>query len=72
LAAGRERPHRGRDLAVRWDRHRDGLLPDADIELAAAAVAAGGYINAGQVCISVQRVITHPAVQGDFLDALVP
>ena len=39
------------------------VLPDADIELAAAAVAAGGYINAGQVCISVQRVITHPAVQ---------
>ncbi len=38
------------------------VLPDADIELAAAAVAAGGYVNAGQVCISVQRVITHPAV----------
>src|SRR6201995_1809860 len=48
------------------------VLPDADIELAATAVAAGGYINAGQVCISVQRVITHPAVHGDFLDALVP
>jgi acyl-CoA reductase-like NAD-dependent aldehyde dehydrogenase len=48
------------------------VLPDADIELAASAVAAGGYINAGQVCISVQRVITHPAVAGDFLDALAP
>jgi glyceraldehyde-3-phosphate dehydrogenase (NADP+) len=48
------------------------VLPDADIELAATAVAAGGYINAGQVCISVQRVITHPAVAADFLDALVP
>jgi len=48
------------------------VLPDADIELAASAVAAGGYINAGQVCISVQRVITHPAVAADFLDALVP
>ena len=48
------------------------VLPDADIELAAAAVAAGGYVNAGQVCISVQRVITHPAVGVDFLDALVP
>jgi glyceraldehyde-3-phosphate dehydrogenase (NADP+) len=48
------------------------VLPDADIELAATAVAAGGYINAGQVCISVQRVITHPAVAGDFLDALAP
>jgi glyceraldehyde-3-phosphate dehydrogenase (NADP+) len=48
------------------------VLPDADIELAASAIAAGGYINAGQVCISVQRVITHPAIGADFLDALVP
>jgi glyceraldehyde-3-phosphate dehydrogenase (NADP+) len=48
------------------------VLPDADLELAAKAVAVGGYANAGQVCISVQRVITHPAVTGDFLDALLP
>lgn len=48
------------------------ILPDADLELAAGAVAAGGYANAGQVCTSVQRVVTHPAVNGDFLDALVP
>jgi acyl-CoA reductase-like NAD-dependent aldehyde dehydrogenase len=48
------------------------VLPDADIELAASAVAAGGYVNAGQVCISVQRVITHQAIGPDFLDALVP
>jgi glyceraldehyde-3-phosphate dehydrogenase (NADP+) len=48
------------------------VLPDADIEAAADAIAAGGYINAGQVCISVQRVIVHPAVHGDLLDALVP
>src|SRR5947199_159680 len=48
------------------------IMPDADLELAAGAVAAGGFANAGQVCISVQRVITHPAIPGDFLDALVP
>jgi acyl-CoA reductase-like NAD-dependent aldehyde dehydrogenase len=48
------------------------VMPDADLDLAASAVADGGYINAGQVCISVQRVIAHPAVSGDFLDALVP
>jgi acyl-CoA reductase-like NAD-dependent aldehyde dehydrogenase len=48
------------------------IMPDADLELAASAVAIGGFANAGQVCISVQRVITHPAVNGDFLDALVP
>src|SRR6187200_1866105 len=48
------------------------VLPDADLEQAASGVATGGYVNAGQVCISVQRVIAHPAVSGDFLDALVP
>jgi glyceraldehyde-3-phosphate dehydrogenase (NADP+) len=48
------------------------VMPDADIELASSAVAAGGFVNAGQVCISVQRVITHPRVNTDFLDALVP
>jgi glyceraldehyde-3-phosphate dehydrogenase (NADP+) len=48
------------------------VLPDADIELAASAVAAGGFINAGQVCISVQRVIVDQRVEADFLDALVP
>ena len=48
------------------------ILPDADLELASSAVAAGGYVNAGQVCISVQRVIADGAVVGDFLDALVP
>jgi acyl-CoA reductase-like NAD-dependent aldehyde dehydrogenase len=48
------------------------ILPDADLDRAAAAVAAGGYVNAGQVCISVQRVIAHPKISGDFLDALVP
>ena len=48
------------------------ILPDADIELAARAVAVGGYVNAGQVCISVQRVLVDRGVVGDFLDALTP
>src|SRR5882757_5505923 len=48
------------------------IMPDADLELASSAVALGGFANAGQVCISVQRVITHPGINGDFLDALVP
>jgi glyceraldehyde-3-phosphate dehydrogenase (NADP+) len=48
------------------------VLPDADVQAAAGAIAAGGYLNAGQVCISVQRVIAHPRVHGDLLDALVP
>jgi glyceraldehyde-3-phosphate dehydrogenase (NADP+) len=48
------------------------VLPDADIELAARAVSVGGYVNAGQVCISVQRVLVDRAVAADFLDALTP
>lgn len=46
------------------------VMPDADLELAAEASAAGGYVNAGQVCISLQRVIVHQDVYGDYLDAL--
>lgn len=46
------------------------VLPDADLELAASAVAIGGYGNAGQVCISVQRVVVDDAVRADFVDAL--
>jgi glyceraldehyde-3-phosphate dehydrogenase (NADP+) len=48
------------------------VLRDADIERAADAIAAGGYINAGQVCISVQRVLVDKTVVGDLLDALIP
>ncbi|MFV0435343.1 MAG: aldehyde dehydrogenase family protein [Leucobacter sp.] len=48
------------------------VLPGADIEKASSAVAAGGYINGGQVCISVQRVIVHRDVEADFMDALLP
>ena len=48
------------------------VLPDADLEQTAAAAALGGYVNAGQVCISVQRILVDRGVYGDFLDALVP
>ena len=33
------------------------MLRDADLEQVAQATAAGGFVNAGQVCISVQRVL---------------
>lgn len=46
------------------------VLPDADLELASSAIAVGGYVNAGQVCISVQRVLVDRSVTGDLLDAL--
>jgi acyl-CoA reductase-like NAD-dependent aldehyde dehydrogenase len=48
------------------------LLRDGDVEAAAAQTALGGYVNAGQVCISTQRVIVERDVYADFLDALTP
>jgi acyl-CoA reductase-like NAD-dependent aldehyde dehydrogenase len=48
------------------------VLPDGDIELAAEVAAVAGYVNSGQVCISLQRLIVHREVYGDFLDALKP
>jgi glyceraldehyde-3-phosphate dehydrogenase (NADP+) len=48
------------------------IMPDADVQQAAQATSLGGYINAGQVCISTQRVVVHRKVYADFLDALKP
>lgn len=48
------------------------VMPDADLEKVATAVAATGYSNAGQVCISTQRVLTSDRIYSDFLDALTP
>lgn len=48
------------------------ILDDADLEKAAAAVTATGYANAGQTCISAQRIITGKSITADFLDALRP
>lgn len=46
------------------------VLPDADINRVAAAVAVGGYSNAGQACISTQRVLVDRRVYHDVVDAL--
>jgi acyl-CoA reductase-like NAD-dependent aldehyde dehydrogenase len=35
---------------------------DANLDFAAQRIATGGFVNAGQVCISVQRVLIHRAV----------
>ncbi len=48
------------------------VMPDADLDKVAAAVAATGYANAGQVCISAQRVLTAGKVYSDFLSVLTP
>ena len=47
------------------------VMADADLEKVAAATVAGGFANAGQVCISTQRVFAERSVYADFLDALV-
>ena len=46
------------------------VAADADLEHAAEATALGGYSNAGQACISAQRVLVERGVYGDFVDAL--
>ena len=46
------------------------VMPDADLDKVAAAVAATGYANAGQVCISTQRVIALKGVYSDLLEAV--
>ena len=48
------------------------IMPDADISKVVEAVTTTGYANAGQVCISAQRILTNEEIYGDFLDALVP
>lgn len=48
------------------------VMPDADLNKVAAAIALTGYGNAGQTCISTQRVLTAKKVYGDFLGALKP
>lgn len=48
------------------------VMSDADIEKVAAATATTGFANAGQVCISTQRILVNQKVYGDFIDALKP
>ncbi|QGG48451.1 aldehyde dehydrogenase family protein [Heliorestis convoluta] len=44
---------------------------DADLELAAPLCARMAFANAGQVCISVQRLLVHRDVYQSFRDALI-
>ena len=44
---------------------------DADLDTAAARVAYGGYYQAGQSCISVQRVLVQESVAARFNESLV-
>jgi acyl-CoA reductase-like NAD-dependent aldehyde dehydrogenase len=45
--------------------------PDADIDHAVRRCVAGGYLYAGQSCISTQRILVHDAVYGRFVERFV-
>ena len=46
--------------------------PDADLELAATKIVAGGYAYSGQTCISVQRVYVHDSVATTSSRSITP
>ena len=48
------------------------VMPDANLEKVADATVATGYANAGQVCISTQRVIALAGVYEDLIEILGP
>ncbi len=45
--------------------------PDADLERATARCVQGGFGNAGQVCLSVQRILLHASVYEEGLARIV-
>jgi acyl-CoA reductase-like NAD-dependent aldehyde dehydrogenase len=44
---------------------------DADLAYASKRIAMGGFLNAGQNCISVQRVLIHKPVYHEMLETMV-
>lgn len=44
---------------------------DADLDFASTRIVTGGFLYAGQSCISVQRVFVQKQVHDDFLDRLL-
>ncbi|GAB2639240.1 aldehyde dehydrogenase family protein [Nocardia goodfellowii] len=51
----------------------DALIVDSGVSIgwAAEQAALGAFANAGQICVSVERIFVHRDVAADFLDALV-
>lgn len=48
------------------------VMPDADLDVVARSVAVGGFVNAGQACISPQRIIAVGPTADALLERLVP
>ena len=47
------------------------VCDDADIEVAAKGTSWGGFVNAGQVCTSIERVYVYEKIAKKFTEALV-
>ena len=47
------------------------VLKDADIEKAVKGVINGAFLNAGQVCMGVKRIIVEEEIAGEFAEKLV-
>lgn len=48
------------------------VMPDADMEMVTKATLACGYANAGQVCISAQRLIVLDEIHDELVSSLQP
>lgn len=47
------------------------VLPDADIDAAAAFAARNSFRNAGQVCVSTERIYVHASIAPQFTQAVI-
>jgi len=45
------------------------VLDDADVEVASSAAVWGGFVNAGQACLSVERCYVHRSLYENFANA---
>ncbi|MCP4385029.1 MAG: aldehyde dehydrogenase [Hyphomicrobiales bacterium] len=72
-ATGRTIAQRGAGKAQLMELGGNGpviILPDADLDKATRATAAGCFVNAGQVCSSSERVLVHAAVYDAFAERM--
>ncbi|KAL1839131.1 hypothetical protein VTJ49DRAFT_1827 [Mycothermus thermophilus] len=53
----------GKAPAIVWE--------DADLQNAAVQCALGAFLNAGQICMSTERILVHKAISAQFEKALV-
>ncbi len=47
------------------------VCADADVDLTARAITFGGFFNAGQACISMERVLAHESVYDQLVERVV-